>query len=423
MSLHPVIEWSPEACLVTDPATHAISSHVSPTEALASMGNPKRITLALGRRQVFVKAIRLPDVPLDEARNLLRFRLEDLFPLPAADVAYDLIATQDVNAEGREFVIFATKSETIKQARALFNHAGAKIDRIIPASLGSEKLGDSALSSIIIAPSSEGIALDAIDRGHVIYSRVAGPVTTQAEIEGEIARVSAASGLVNPTLIAHSSLQELVSPNVRISNEHPLNLLSAMTSELDLRLPEDLALASSSKLNSRKRLAFYLGLCCALAVGAAWWSRDDENTKVKKVQERYAKRTDSLKRQTSLLATEITKLKGHEIMVSDGIEPKQTLSDVVTIAANAAPDGLWLTGLNVERGKDLSVRGTALSNAQLAAFVDGLSASARLRDVKLAFSNINTIGETPVVQFSITAHVIGNMPLTDPKKDKRARTR
>jgi len=423
MSQHPVIEWSPEACLVSDPTTHAITSHVSPTDALAAIGNPKHITLALGRRQVFVKAIRLPDVPLDEARNLLRFRLEDLFPLPASEVAYDLIATPDINAEGREFVIFATKSDTIKQARALFNHAGTKLDRIIPACLGSEKLGDSALSSIVIAPSSEGIALDAVDRGHVIYSRVAGNITTQAEIESEIARVSAASGISDPTLIAHSSLKEFVSPNVRLANEHPLNNLNSLTTELDLRLPEDLALASSSKLSSRKRLALYLGICCAIAVFAAWLSRDEELTKVKKVQEQYAKRTDNLKKQSGLISTEISKLKGQTDMVVDGIEPKQHISDVLLIAANAAPDGLWLTGMNVERGKDLSVRGTALSNAQVGAFFDGLTASTRLRDVKLAFSNNNIIGETPVVQFSITAHIIGNMPLTDPKKDKRARTR
>lgn len=423
MSLHPVIEWSPEACLVADPSTHAISSHVSPTEALAAIGNPKHITLALGRRQVFVKAVRLPDVPIEEARNLLRFRLEDLFPLPAAEVAYDLTATQDINTEGREFIVFATKSETIKQARALFAHAGTKLDRIIPACIGSEHIGDSSLSCIIIAPSSEGIALDAVDRGHVFYSRIAGHVQTQAEVEAEIARVSAASGLSNPTIIAHNSLREIVSPNVRLADQHPLNILATHSGVLDLRLPEDVAKASSTKLNARKRLALYLGICALLAVAAAWWSRDDETTKVKKVNEQYARRVDSLKRQTGLLTTDITKLKSQTTLVSDGIEPKQTLSDVVVIAANAAPDGLWLTGLNVERGKDLSVRGTALSNAQVAAFVDSLSASARLRDVKLAFSNNNAIGETPVVQFSVTAHVIGNMPLADPRKDKRSRTR
>ncbi|MFM9873604.1 MAG: PilN domain-containing protein [Fimbriimonadaceae bacterium] len=423
MSQHPVIEWSPEACLVADPTTHAVSSYVSPTEALAAIGNPKHITLALGRRQVFVKAVRLPDVPINEARNLLRFRLEDLFPVPANEVAYDLVATPDVNAEGREFIVFGTKSDTIKQARALFAHAGTKLDRIIPACIGSEQLGDSALSSLVIAPSSEGIALDAVDHGHVFYSRVAGNLSTQAEVEAEIARVSAASGLTNPTVIAHNSLRELVSPNVRLADLHPLNNLSTHSGEIDLRLPEDLALASSTKLNSRKRLAFYLGLCLAIAAAAAWWSRDEETTKVKKVKEQYSKRVDDLKRQTGLRSTDITKLKNRTTMVADGIEPKQNLSDVVVIAANASPDGLWLTGMNVERGKDLAVRGTAMSNAQVAAFVDALSASARLRDVKLAFSNNNTIGETPVVQFSVTAHVIGNMPLTDPRKDKRARTR
>ena len=421
MSNHPIVEWSPEACLVVEPGSHAISSHVSPTDALAAIGKPKRIVLSLGLRQVFVKSVRLPNVPVEEARNLVRFRLEDIFPIPAAEAAYDLISTDDVNGEGREFIIIATKGDTLRQAKSLFNHAGAKIDQIVLAGLGSIQIADSALSSIVISPCAEGLAFDAIDNGNLIYSRVAPVASTKVEIESELTRAIAASGLSNPIVIAHSSLNELVSPNVRLTDDHPLSNLSHHLPNINLRLPEDMAKVQSAKLASRKRVAALLFLAFGVAIANAWMLRDEDAKNAKKVADQYKTRIEGHETITSRNTLEISKLNAQNTMVEDGVEPRQALGDVVTIVANAAPQGLWLTGLNLERGKDLSVRGTALSNAQVGAFNEALSATPRLKDVKLVFSNNNAIGEVPVVQFSISAHVVGNLPLADPKKETRRR--
>jgi hypothetical protein len=416
MSHHPIIEWSPESCLVIDPSTHTIHQAVTPTEALAKIGSPRRIILALGRRQTFSKTIRLPDVPIEQARDLVRFRLDDLFPISASEAAYDLIQTQDVDAEGRECIVFAAKRETINQAKALFLHAGAKVEQVIPAALGSDHTAEPQLQSIVVSPCAEGVAFDLVDHGHTSYSRVTGNIQTTAEFESELTRATAATGVAHPTIVVHNSLLNLAPQSAIPAPRHPLESLAHHIPALNLRLPEEMAKAAGAKLGARKRLALILSAALLAACAIAWSQRDEEAAKVRSVEEKAQKRLASLKKQAGLLTTEETKLRAQSDLIIDGIEPRQALSDVLTVAANAAPDGLWLSGITVERGKDLALRGTAASNAEVGQIVDALNLTPRLRDVKLVFSNNNTIGEIPVVQFAITAHIVGNVPLVDPKK-------
>lgn len=419
MSHLPIIEWSPENSLAIDSSTGQINSYVTPTDALKAIGSPKRINLSLGRRQFFQRSIRLPDLTVDEVRNLVRFRLEDLFPIPPAELAFDIVPTQDVNSEGREFIIFATKSETIKQARALFQHAGCKIETVIPASLGSIQIANNSDSQLIVTPCAEGTAFDVISLGNIISSRVTHTMTTTAEMETEIRRAMASGGDSSTTTRVHQSFQELVSPNIAIFSDHPLTSLASHPADINLRLSDDLAKATGAKLAARKRLTLFLAGAVVIAGGFTWMAHDEDAADFKKIQDDYARRIDIVNSKTTKVRADITKIEGQRTIVQDGLQPRQSVGDILTVAANAAPEGLWLTGATVERGKDLTVRGTAVSNNQVAAFVDTLTASPRLREVKLAFSNNNNIGETPVVQFSITAHAIGNLPLAEPRKETR----
>ncbi|MEQ1936136.1 MAG: PilN domain-containing protein [Fimbriimonadaceae bacterium] len=85
-----------------------------------------------------------------------------------------------------------------------------------------------------------------------------------------------------------------------------------------------------------------------------------------------------------------------------------------------APQGLWLTGMGLERGKEGTVRGIATTNDVLSKYLDALSEDPRFRDVKLLFANNSEIEGQPVVNFSITAHIVGNFPLMEAEK-KRGR--
>jgi Tfp pilus assembly protein PilN len=104
-------------------------------------------------------------------------------------------------------------------------------------------------------------------------------------------------------------------------------------------------------------------------------------------------------------------------------QPAQPLSDVATAIGDAMPPSVWLTGLSIDRGKPVQIRGTAALAGEVARLVDDLGNTPRFRDVKLVFANSARIDEKPVVQFSITAMPVGNLPMHAPSKTKKKAVR
>src|SRR5207237_257612 len=100
-------------------------------------------------------------------------------------------------------------------------------------------------------------------------------------------------------------------------------------------------------------------------------------------------------------------------MLTRGFHHGQKLGDVVALISNDLPKNAWLTNVGVSRGQNVVIRGTALTGDDVATYVQTLSKEARLRDVKLIFANNALIESTPVVQFSLTAFPVANLPLVD----------
>ena len=57
------------------------------------------------------------------------------------------------------------------------------------------------------------------------------------------------------------------------------------------------------------------------------------------------------------------------------------------------------------------IRGTALDSNSVNAYDQALGIDSRYRNVTLVFDNNGTIESKPVQEFSVQAHVVGNMPL------------
>jgi hypothetical protein len=126
-----------------------------------------------------------------------------------------------------------------------------------------------------------------------------------------------------------------------------------------------------------------------------------------------------LKRATTLqkaVQADLTRYADGESILARAFSPAQKLSDVVTLAAIKVPKGIWLTGVSVERGKDLQIRGISKTSQLVTTYVDALAAESRFRNVRLVFANDSTIDEEKVTQFSISAFPVGNLPLLDPGK-------
>jgi hypothetical protein len=99
--------------------------------------------------------------------------------------------------------------------------------------------------------------------------------------------------------------------------------------------------------------------------------------------------------------------------------PAQKISDVTKVATQLIPKGVWLTALNLERGKLLQLRGSAKTSDSVAQYVGSLSKQSRFRDVRLVFANAGEIEGEKVILFNITAFPVGNLPVLEASKKKK----
>lgn len=90
------------------------------------------------------------------------------------------------------------------------------------------------------------------------------------------------------------------------------------------------------------------------------------------------------------------------------LRPNPPWVDVMDALAMAAPQGVWVTGIELERGRPLVIRGTALEATGAAQFTNALMESPLLEQVQLNFANGAQVGGRRVTHFGISAVVRGN---------------
>lgn len=414
LPLAPILEWSPNGVRIYDPASKQTVVADTLEQALAQANRPRVVILALSRRKTFVKSIRLPDVPHDEALNILRLQLDELFPVDPHELAYDLEFTNDRNQDGRLAVVVAAKAEILRQAKDELKQNGIKVVRVLPAFVGSAVMAVNSgyENALVLDETPEGTAFDVVQAGHVVYTRLAKTDGTAAGVNAEALRTVAAAGVKEAPLLNHT---EFNLPNAVQASESPLGAIAQTHTPYQLELPEDLVNAEKKVVTSRRNLAILALLGVVIYAYSVWDDRDVLSADIKKQQRQWDTDLRSVESEYNRLNARLTDIEQKSVIVSNAFTPVQYASDVATAVSSLAGEGLWLTGVSFERGRPMTIRGTAKTNDQVASYVDTLTAQSRFRDVTLAFSNNAEIESTPVVQFSINAHVVGNFPLAEIK--------
>ena len=190
---------------------------------------------------------------------------------------------------------------------------------------------------------------------------------------------------------------------------------------LNIELPETVVQRRKRASHARTRVALFVWLA-ALVLGAlVWMDRDAaareasaESTEAGRLRAGVAEDIDMIGGRLSAAKSSLSDL-------NVAFKPAQPISDVLTLVSNSVPEGAWLTGVTFERGKPILIRGTALEGSAVTAYTEALALNERLRDVQLVFANNAEIEGTPVVQFSISAHVVGNLPLADASNRRAGR--
>ena len=412
-----IVEWSPAGIRAFSPETNQLAEGKSVGEVLAVLGNPRTVGIAMSRRHAFVRAVRLPDVGKAEALNVLRLQIDQYFPVAGADLAYDLAFLDDVNGEGRLALVVASRVDMIRQAHDDVAAAGAKIDFTVPAALGSALLAkDLGLSdALVVEETPDGLVYDVVQGGHLAYSRVAGHDKSAEEVQSQIQRTLAAAKIPAAEIVLAGKLEaNTAARKVQIPT---LELLAnRFNGGLNLVLPEVAARTAKKQIENRRRLAVLLWACPILAACMIYMDRDDAAKKVAEANKKWQRQIKSLQTREDQISTRLGETGSNAEFLTSALTPKQYAGDVVGSVVNLTPGSVWLTGINFERGRPLQVRGTAKTNAGVAELVTRMSGSPRFRDVKLVFTTNGKIEEESVIQFAVSAHVIGNMPLIEKKK-------
>lgn len=390
------IEWTPGRVRALDTLTGKEATGVSLGDLGGILAGHRDVLVGIGRGATFLKTVALPKAAPAEIRALLQVRMAQLFPLPADQLAFDFVQTDVVGPEGVETLVVAMRATDLKQLQSELAQANLKAVSILPAAL-SAPLVAGQKDALVVERSPLGISLDVVQNGAVRLSRSA---PADADVNQEVRRTLAAAGVESlPVVETSDTLKRL-----------------GDTPTLTFELSEDREKAARKKVQDRTRFAALLLASGVLLSALIWADYGDEAAKVRKSEGTWER---NLSKQRSIRDLETTKAQTAttlENTLNQAFEPGQHLSDSLTVLGESLPQGVWLTGLSVERGKPFQVRGTARQTAEVARLVESLSANRRFRDVRLVFANEGKIKETKVVQFNLTAFPVGNLPMPEPPK-------
>lgn len=413
----PVLEWSPHSVRLYDPTTKKVMAGKTVGEVRGYIAG-SRVVLALSHRSVLVRAVRLPNAGKDEVAKILGIQLGALLPMQPEEASVDFLLTDDITAEGRLAVVCAAKSEHLRQAIAQLEGEGLEAEAVVPSALGNHQrvrqLKVEAVATVEAVP--EGFAIDIWSEGDLRTSRVV-PAASTASIADQVCRSFSVAKMPCGPALALGGLQ--FDDAEFFAAESGLAGLSVGPWPINLELPEVISRREHKRINRFKRYAFWLWFATLTLAGIIWVSRWIEGQEAARVNSGWQKKLANLTATKNQATTKLNQLASDSSALALGFEPKQRIVDVAAIVAATTPEGVWMTGVTIERGKPLTMRGTAMNSEAVAVFLERLSASDRFRDVKLAFANNAVIEATNVVQFSITAHVVGNLPLISEDVKKR----
>lgn len=419
----PVIEWSPSGVRAWVPGKPEVLEFDSLEEASRSGVLPNgKVGAAVGRRHIFLKQIRLPNTTKPEAAMVLARRMDQILPMAGASLASDFHFLSDVSSEGRLAIVAAMKVDDLQKMRDEFKSAGLKIQWISPSGLGSfEAVKALGLEeAVVLEPTPDGLAIDVIQKGSLAASRMAGTRANAIDVAMEVNRTKAAYGLDNPAILAAGGL-DFADSTHRVKESTLQHLHSGLV-HFNLETPDDVHKKEQKAVNGRRSMAVLFGIATLCVAAIAWDERDSTAQKIAKIEKDAAKQRQSIETSKKLYSSRLTGTGQGARVIVNAFRPAQSGADVIAVAASLLPEKAWLTGVTFDRGRRLQLRGTAMTGDAVSAYVDSLTAQSRFRDVQLVFANNTKLEETPVVQFSITAHVVGNFPLMDKDQKKGARS-
>lgn len=343
---------------------------------------------------------------------ILMMKVGELFPIPSIDLAWDFALTDDVTDEGRLAVLAAVPCADLRRALDAATSAGVKVKAAVPLALGAtliaQELGLS--EAAVVERADDGPAVDIVSGGSLRASRAAPPSASMAL---EVTRALGLAGLDSAPVVAAGGA-DVPDAAQRTDRTALMALADTPFDRLKLRLELPEAVAARGAVSARQAMtrslmtlaaAALVALYAGLEYADAAQARDEAQTKSNG-------RLQVLRNDQKKATSESTKQVAMKEALDLAFAPPQKISEIVAVATAAVPTGAWLKGLSVERGKPISIRGSAKGEGLVADLTRRLAEDkdGRFRNVSISNASATQVAQIPVTDFVLTAFPIGNLP-------------
>lgn len=405
------IEWSPSWVRAVDTVTGRTAEGTNLAELGSLTNGHKQALVGVARNAVFLKTTRLPKAAPEDLRRIIFVQLSQLFPLPAQDLSFDFIQTSDITPDGCLTVVAAMRADDLRQLRFELRQAGITPSRVLPVALSAPALAASAgaETALVVESLPNGLALDVVQDGVLRLSRIA---PRGADLIAEGRRTLAAARIDDAPYVA---VGEVDIPGALPAFGSSISHIGEAPA-FNFELAEDRERAQKKSVADHMTRAMLFLAAALVLLAYVALNHHDALVQADQDQAGFNRQMVKLRAEEQAQTDEASEVIAAQNEVDKAFHPAQPISDISELIADSLPPGAWLTGLNIERGKPLEIRGTAKTAGDVATLVSKLGATPRLRAVRLLFANSGTIGQAPVVQFDISAFAVGNLPMPTPPK-------
>jgi type IV pilus assembly protein PilM len=117
--------------------------------------------------------------------------------------------------------------------------------------------------------------------------------------------------------------------------------------------------------------------------------------------------------------TKLDQITSQAKILGTALRPQHNWLDVLQDISDRAPSSVWISGIDMEKGKPLAIRGSSLNQAGVLTFSSNVARSPLLSHPTLSYSNQAKVSEKTIFQFGIAGDIIGNLPKPSRPPKKR----
>ena len=387
--------WSPGR--VHRIAGNAGSISGTTLRAVAQSGST--VTVLIAHRNSLIRRLAVPSLSREEAYEFIKAKIASLLPVGFQNYTFDFRLIKNPETEGKLAVIGIVKTETLRRIHSEAHEAGLNLAFVSPAAFWNCQLAKAEGFKEGLITSGEGsdLCFDCVVGGEIVYSRFCAGEISEEEEGTEIEQTASLAGIEDPLIWKRADY-------LAADNQQSLSAL------LNLELPEMIYERSRKQVTVAARRA---GIAALLAIGLCsfglWKKRisDEQAVSAERASQSFSRQA-------------FARLKGSQSRLSDlvrrerlfhiAFDPAQTFDDILAVVSTDSDSDIWLTGLTLQRGRPMSLRGQAISGKGVSKLMAKLSQEPRFRDVKLLFVNKGKLNNSPIFQFALQGFPVGNLP-------------